>query len=729
MTTEEWARLRQYFEELRELDEDERESVLTAIRLTEPELARELQRLLAFDERTGPRLIDTPIPDRLAVLLSNSGQEAPPPPDLTGLTLKQRYQVVSRLAQGGSSDVWLAQDLHLSGRKVVIKTPHSPLSSGGFQCEVEALAAIHHPAIARPLDSGTTENGSLFLVLEWVDGQSLRELLRSGIALERRQSLALISDLAGVLDEVHRAGVLHLDVKPENVMVRNSGGRLRAVLVDFGIARLQVAGEGRNALRGSPAYMAPERFEGVESRAADIYGLALVALELLSGLQPGETTLPSRLSQLRPKALRRALAQALEADPELRPESAGALSVALLHAVRQPRTWLMAALTAGMLVVAASGLHEFHRRGQKEQELGRLRSSLEKAQIDRMIVSMDSFERGTAGKQLLQLAEAADSDSTDPATVQTAAETLMEAGMQYGHPGRRHMGMSARAEATLRRGVRLADRAVQISLGSQESKKLAARARDALASVLIEEGRYDEAGKVLEEGLEVSAGVPEADGVRAGLLGNLSRIAFHNHDYEECLRLRNEFVRQRQAVWIRLGSRPEGSGDYAGSLATRGYLLREMGQYEAAMRDYQESDRLLEDARRVAPQNQLPIWQLARNSLEEGRTLVMAGSPLRGSEHLWRAASTLRNFAAQDPNDQATARQLALSLAWLAKAQKASGRQDKDWRPVLDEAQKLASAAVEADPASAKASEDLRSVQEIANELLAPGHATQLARK
>lgn len=726
--TREWASLRQRFDELREFDDCERQAALASIAATDPGMAGELRRLLDQDDQAGLRPIDIPIPERLAMLMSGGGEDVPPPADLTGCRLKGRYQVMSRLASGGSSDVWLAHDLHLSGRAVVVKTPHSPLSSGGFQSEVDALAAIHHPAIARPLDSGITEDGSLFLVLEWVDGLSLRELPRAGSRIGRAQALALIADLAGVLDEVHRAGVLHLDVKPENVMVRSSGGRLRAVLVDFGIARLQAKGEARAALRGSPAYMAPERFEGVESRAADIYGLGLVALELLCGEQPEGIDRKERLSQVRPRALRAVLACALEEDPHRRPASAGALAAALKRANRQPRIFLAAAILACVAIAAGSGLYEFQRRGRKEQELSQLRASLEKARIDRVIVSMDYFGRDDTAKELLKVAEVADSDSTDPAKVQAAAETVMEAGMQYGHPGRRHMGMSARAETTLRRAVQLADRAVQLAQGSPLSRKLAARARDALASVLIEEGRYAEAGTLLQEGLRVSGGIQEAAGVRAGLLGNLSRIAFHNRDYVECLRLRNDFVEQRRAVWVDGGSRTDGSADYAGALAARGYLLREMGRYADALRDYRESDRLMEAARRLMPQNQFPVWQLARNALEEGHTLVLAGSPQRAREYLERGCSDLKKFLAQDPNDQATARQLALSLGWLARAKKATGLPEREWRPDLNQALQLAADAVKADPASVKAGEDLTAIQTIAIDISAPARGTQVAR-
>lgn len=729
MTAAEWDRLRQHFDELRELSDSDRSGSLNSIESSTPELAYELRRLLEQDDRTGLRPIDTSIPERLALLVNGHGQEEPPPPDLRGVTLKDRYRVKTRLARGGSSDVWLAHDLHLSGRTVVVKTPHSTLRSGGFQGEVEALAAIHHPAIARPLDSGITESGSLFLVLEWVDGLSLRELLRDGAGIDRSTAMALIADLAGVLDEVHQAGVLHLDVKPENVMVRNSGGRLRAVLVDFGIARLQAQGQVQCALRGSPEYMAPERFEGVESRAADIYGLGLVALDLLGGPQTDGMDLTARLTEVRPKALRAPLAQALSEDPKRRPAAAGILALALLQASRRPRTWLLAAVAAGVVLAAAAGLYEFHRRGQKEQELGQLRASLEQAKIDKMILNMDYFGRDASGKQLLQLAEIADSDSNDPVRVQAAAETVIEAGMQYGHPGRRHMGMSARAETTLRRGVRLSDRAVLLSQGQAVPRKLAARARDALASVLIEEGRYDEAGTVLREGLRVSEGVAEAEGIRAGLVANLSRIAFHRREYEECLRLRNEFVEKRRVQWERSGSHPENSLDYAGSLAARGYLLREMGRYPAALRDYRESDRLMEAASQATPQNQFPIWQLARNGLEEGHTLVLAGSPVQARTYLERGASALRTFAAQDPNDQATARQLALCLAWLARAKQASGLLERVWRTEIDEALHLAEDAVKTDPASAKAGEDLKAIQEIADMLKAPAGRARLARR
>lgn len=157
--------------------------------------------------------------------------------------------------------------------------------------------------------------------------------------------------------------------------------------------------------------------------------------------------------------------------------------------------------------------------------------------------------------------------------------------------------------------------------------------------------------------------------------------------------------------------------DYAGALAARGYVFREMGDFVAALQDYGESDRILERGISLSPGNRQPAWQLARNSLEVGRTLCLAGDVQEACRRLAKASDELREFQRDDTSDQATLRELALSLAWLGKARKQAGFADKHWRSPVEEAVRLATEAAQHDPASAKAAENLEAIQSIAGDL------------
>lgn len=200
--------------------------------------------------------------------------------------LGDRYELIRHIARGGMSDVYEARDVLLQ-RPVAVKVYRAtaPADRSRFDAEVTTLAALNHPGLVQVYDAGEHE-GDGYVVLELVDGPTLRSILGDRGPLPAVEVAALGSELADALEYVHTAGVVHRDVTPSNVLCGRDG---RPRLADFGIARLldttRVTALATTV--GTAAYMAPEQLEGLDvTPAADIYALGLVLGEVLTG-RPG----------------------------------------------------------------------------------------------------------------------------------------------------------------------------------------------------------------------------------------------------------------------------------------------------------------------------------------------------------------------------------------------------------------------------------------------------------
>ncbi len=259
------------------------------------------------------------------------------------------------IGQGGMGIVYLGRDITLN-RPVAIKVllagwADTPEFSNRFLREQRVAAAIDHPNIV-PIYSAGEEAGSLYLTMRYVDGPNLGSVVADGGPLEPARVGALVSQIAAGLDAAHMRGLIHRDVKPENILVASSGAREHAYITDFGIAKSygysDAASTGTGIAVGTPAYMAPEQAMGNDvSPASDVYALGALAFFLLTGRPPflDESPMrvllahlqdpppaPSQFADL-PALVDDAISTALEKDSQRRPPSAGEFARALESAV------------------------------------------------------------------------------------------------------------------------------------------------------------------------------------------------------------------------------------------------------------------------------------------------------------------------------------------------------------------------------------------------------------
>ncbi|MCU1547758.1 MAG: serine/threonine-protein kinase, partial [Arthrobacter sp.] len=216
---------------------------------------------------------------------------------LVGTLVDNRYLIQSKLARGGMSTVYLALDQRLE-RGVALKVMH-PHMAGDPQFldrlgrEAKAAARLSHPHVVGVLDQG--EDGRIaYLVMEYIKGHTLRDVLNERGALSPRLALALIDPVVEGLGAAHAAGLLHRDIKPENVLIAEDG---RIKLGDFGLARAISTSTSTGALIGTVAYLSPELVLGKQADArSDIYSIGIMLYEMLTGRQPFDGDVPIQVA-------------------------------------------------------------------------------------------------------------------------------------------------------------------------------------------------------------------------------------------------------------------------------------------------------------------------------------------------------------------------------------------------------------------------------------------------
>lgn len=259
-----------------------------------------------------------------------------------GRLIDGRYQVRSRIARGGMATVYLATDIRLD-RRVAIKIMHGHLADDSafrerFVQEARSAARLAHPNVVSVFDQGQ-DSEMAYLVMEYLPGITLRDLLKEYHSLTPVQTLEIMYPVLSGLAAAHRAGIIHRDLKPENVLLADDG---RIKIGDFGLARAASANTtAGQALLGTIAYLSPELVtRGVADSRSDIYAIGIMLFEMLTGEQPfrGEQAvqvayqhahdtvpLPSSLNPRIPPELDELVLWATEKDPERRPADASEL--------------------------------------------------------------------------------------------------------------------------------------------------------------------------------------------------------------------------------------------------------------------------------------------------------------------------------------------------------------------------------------------------------------------
>lgn len=272
-----------------------------------------------------------------------------------GILLNDRYQLIDKLGSGGMADVFRARDLMLD-RYVAIKVLRkdysiNPEFQAHFRMEARSAANLSHPNIVTVHDFGFADN-LLYIVMELIPGKDLKQLIRERGRFTVEQGIPLLVQACAGLGYAHRAGLVHCDVKPHNMLV-SPDGRLK--VTDFGIARAlatMTPGERHDVVWGSPLYFAPEQAQGESpTPASDVYSIGVVMYELFCGTPPFTASTPDELARLHisarpipireyipdiPTALEEIISKVLSKEPSARYRTADQLGRVLQKFGTQP---------------------------------------------------------------------------------------------------------------------------------------------------------------------------------------------------------------------------------------------------------------------------------------------------------------------------------------------------------------------------------------------------------
>ncbi|HET6152301.1 MAG TPA: protein kinase, partial [Marmoricola sp.] len=286
-----------------------------------------------------------------------------------GRILDGRYRIAGRIARGGMASVYEATDLRLD-RTIAVKIMHAGMGdsqtgdhdfAARFVREARAAAKLSHPNIVAVYDQGTDDTGAaptVYLAMEYVPGHTLRDTIAKEAPMTPEKALALIEPVLSALSVAHRSGIVHRDVKPENVLIADDG---RIKVADFGLAKAVSADTQhtvtQGVLIGTVSYLAPELVvEGIADARVDVYAVGVILFELLTGTKPhtGDSPIqvayahahtdvpaPSSVVPTIPSYVDALVARATTRDRMLRPADASVL----LHHVRRVQAALYQGLT------------------------------------------------------------------------------------------------------------------------------------------------------------------------------------------------------------------------------------------------------------------------------------------------------------------------------------------------------------------------------------------------
>jgi serine/threonine-protein kinase len=328
---------------------------------------------------------------------------------LLGKTLADKYRIEERISEGGMGTVYRATHV-LMEKTVAVKVLHPSLASdekivARFTREAKAASRISHPHALNVTDFGEAQDGVVFLVMEYLDGRTLKRVVREEGPMPLLRVVEIARQIAGALDAAHAEGVVHRDLKSDNIMLTETGGGDWAKVLDFGIAKI-IEPDGHdpdltaaNMIIGTPQYMSPEQCSQaneIDARS-DIYSFGVILFEMFVGHVPftGESATAIMLKHLQepppsvleerkdlPPAVGQVVARALSKRPEDRQQSAGELAGALELAAEGKAV-------AGAAVVAAAG----ENRRSAERDTNRI--VVPTAPIDSRATASEDYDEAT----------------------------------------------------------------------------------------------------------------------------------------------------------------------------------------------------------------------------------------------------------------------------------------------------------------------------------------------
>lgn len=266
--------------------------------------------------------------------------------DLTGELIDGRYQLIRQMAAGGMATIYEALDTRLD-RKVAVKVMHPHLAQDEqfverFIREAKAAAALSHPNIVSVQDQGWNQHGSpaVFLVMELVEGHTLREYLNEQGALSIEAGIKFLLPVLSALAAAHKMGIVHRDIKPDNILISKEG---RIKIADFGLAKGPLLGATMTAessiVLGSVSYLSPEQVQrGIADARSDVYSAGITAFEIFTGEKPFAGDEPIQIAYMHvnervplmstkrsgiPPELDQLIYRATNSDPDARPRDGG----------------------------------------------------------------------------------------------------------------------------------------------------------------------------------------------------------------------------------------------------------------------------------------------------------------------------------------------------------------------------------------------------------------------
>ena len=692
--------VRHLFREVADLPPEERERVFAA-RAVAPELRAEVESLLNFDRNR-----DRAVTDSIASVVSRALRSADGPRD----SLCGPYRLIRLLGSGGMGSVYLGEraDGEIQ-QQVAIKLLRAgedrPSWNDRFLKERQLLAYLNHPAVARLLDAGHTQDGQPYLVMEYVDGTPIDSY---AVGKTLREQLNLFLRVCEGVTHAHRHLIIHRDLKPSNILVDPSG---QPKLLDFGIAKLidQTADPTQTVERLlTPAYASPEQLRGaVQSTATDIYSLGAVLYKLLTGRSPHESdtgtsraieivtgnreiAAPTRINPDLPADLDYVVRKALRREPEERYASADALAEdirAFLNlrpvAARSGDAWYRARkfVRRRSLPVAAVGLtvvglslgllaanHERAAAQRRFQEVRQLAAKLIDLDSDiRDLPGATNARKRIVSTSLVYLAALGPEAGGDKDLALEIGDAYLQLARIQGVPIHSNLGQFDAAKDSLRKADGFVNSVLAADPGNRKALLASAEIAHDRMSIASSERNVPDA---LAQARETEARLqrlsayhdlrPEEIAPMARIYSNLAIVYGNGHRFDDSIRAARHGIEISRDV-------PAARTYLALSLGSLASGLRWTGDLDGALAAIRQSRRILETTSNRGVAYRLNLFE---RLFREGRILdersdVNMDRPAEAAIVLQKALDLVEDMAQKDPHDSASRHRISGAAAVL----------------------------------------------------------------